>query len=300
MLRNTGFPENKTNIVRFPEDSVKAFAIFAEWLYHGEMYSPQDTYRSLWKHGVGEQDENYIGGVEKAAVGIARKRPVSSVASSKTQVKKKAKIEEAEEVDETEDAETEDDETEDDLTEDDETEDDETEDDLTEDDETEEDTDSEEDAEGETESEEEMSDDEEGDSDDCEEVEERNAALARKITNDYYDFSIEFACYVFADKIQAPGFLDKVLSEINYHADFCDPATLTTKHIRYAYQNTFRANDPLRKVCMMVKFERVPIEQTLADPAFKRLLEQGGPIVADVMEICRKHAQTQSEKTTGK
>jgi hypothetical protein len=107
---------------------------------------------------------------------------------------------------------------------------------------------------------------------------------------DHYDFTLQFSCYVLADKLQAAGFKRHILDEIRYYGEFCDPSNLTVDQIRYVYNNTARNDDPLRKFCLLVKFVQTPIHETLGDPDFQQLMQDGGPLVNDVMEICRKHA----------
>jgi hypothetical protein len=72
-----------------------------------------------------------------------------------------------------------------------------------------------------------------------------------------------------------------------YYGDFCDPADLTAEHMRDVYKNTIRKDDPLRKFCIMIKCIRTPINQTLADPDFRSLMEEGGTLVSN-METCMK------------
>lgn len=109
------------------------------------------------------------------------------------------------------------------------------------------------------------------------EVEDDNMA------HDQYDFMLQFSCYVLADKLQANGFKRHIMDEIRRHGEFCDPADLTVDHIRYAYDNTVRQNDPLRRLCLMMRCKRIPMEHTINDPKFIALMEEGGPLVRVMM-----------------
>ncbi|KAI9929765.1 hypothetical protein ASPWEDRAFT_530538 [Aspergillus wentii DTO 134E9] len=112
--------------------------------------------------------------------------------------------------------------------------------------------------------------------------------------HDYYDFSLQFSCYVLADKLQAPGFKRLILDEIRSYAEICNPADMTVDHVRYVYENTIRDDDPLRRFCIMIKSVRTPIEKTLADESFLSLMEDGGPLVRDVMQAYRKPIKKQN------
>ncbi|KAL1966409.1 hypothetical protein VTN77DRAFT_4551 [Rasamsonia byssochlamydoides] len=135
---------------------------------------------------------------------------------------------------------------------------------------------------------------EEDEEEEEEEVWETGSAVESSAEYDHYDFSLQFSCYVLADKLQAFGFKRHILDEIRHYGEFCDPSNLTVDQVRYVYNNTSRNDDPLRKVCLLLKCVQTPIHETLGDPEFQRLMErlmeEGGPLVRDVMEICRKHA----------
>jgi hypothetical protein len=107
---------------------------------------------------------------------------------------------------------------------------------------------------------------------------------------DHYDFDLQFSCYFLADKLQAPEFKYHILKEIERYGEHCDPSHLTIGHIKLIYENTAMAKDPLRKFCIFLKCVNTPIDQTLADPEFQALMVQGGPLVKDVMDICRQYA----------
>lgn len=117
------------------------------------------------------------------------------------------------------------------------------------------------------------------------------------IADDQYNFMLQFSCYVLADKLQALGFKRHIMDEIWRHGEFCDPADLTVNDVRYVYDNTISQNDPLRRFCVMMKCKRVPIEQALDDSDFIALMEDGGPLVEDVMQMCRKLTLKQKQRT---
>lgn len=101
---------------------------------------------------------------------------------------------------------------------------------------------------------------------------------------DHYDFTLQFRCYILADKLQAPGFMTLILKEIRFHGEFCNPRKLKVDNIRYAYQNTSHQDDPLRRLCLKMKCAAMHIEQTYSDSGFIDPLEEGGPLVRDVMK----------------
>lgn len=113
--------------------------------------------------------------------------------------------------------------------------------------------------------------------------------------HDDYDFMLQFSCYVLADKLQAPKFKRLIMNEIRNHGEFCDPTNLKMEHVRYVYNNTIRRNDPLRRFCVMVKCKQMPVEDTLADAEFINFMEEGGPLVKDIMQACRKQTLKQKE-----
>lgn len=41
----------------------------------------------------------------------------------------------------------------------------------------------------------------------------------------------------------------------------------------------------------MFKCVNTPIDETLGGPEFQSLMEEGGPLVRDAMEICKNHAR---------
>lgn len=113
---------------------------------------------------------------------------------------------------------------------------------------------------------------------------------------DKYDFMLQFTCYVLADKLQALGFKRLIMDEIRCHGEFCKPNNVTMEHIRYVYNNTISPVDPLRRFCIMMRCKKMPLEETLEDPEFLELLENGGPLVRDIMRTCRKQTIKQKEK----
>lgn len=113
---------------------------------------------------------------------------------------------------------------------------------------------------------------------------------------DKYDFMLQFTCYVLADKLQALGFKRLIMDEIRRHGEFCKPNNVTTEHMQYVYNNTISPVDPLRRFCIMMRFKKMPLEETLEDPEFLELVENGGPLVRDIMRTCRKQTIKQKEK----
>lgn len=108
------------------------------------------------------------------------------------------------------------------------------------------------------------------------------------MVHDQYDFILQFSCYVLADKLQASGFKCYIMDEIRCHEEFCDPINLTVDHIRYAYDNTVRQNDPLRRLCPMIRCKRISIWQIINDFKFIALMEEGGAFVRDMMQMSWK------------
>lgn len=86
------------------------------------------------------------------------------------------------------------------------------------------------------------------------------------------------------------------MDEIQRHGEFCDPTDLTVDHIRYAYDNTVRQNDPLRRLCLMIRCKRIPIGQSINDLKFIALMEEGGPLVRDMMQMSWKLTLKQREQ----
>lgn len=113
---------------------------------------------------------------------------------------------------------------------------------------------------------------------------------------DKYDFMLQFTCYVLADKLQAPGFKRLIMAEIRCHGEFCKPTNVTMRHVQYVYNNTISRVDPLRRFCIMMRCERMPLEETLEDSEFIELMENGGPLVRDIMRTCKKQALKQKRK----
>lgn len=94
------------------------------------------------------------------------------------------------------------------------------------------------------------------------------------MADEHYDFTLQFSCYVLADKLQARGFKRHIMDEIRLHGELCDPADLTVNHVRFAYENTISQNDPLRRFCIMMKSKGTLLEQTLVDSEFVALMEK--------------------------
>lgn len=114
--------------------------------------------------------------------------------------------------------------------------------------------------------------------------------------NDHCGFGFLFSCYVFADMLQAPMYKRLVTDEILGHGIYCDAANLTTEHIHYAYDNTIRKDDPLRRFCMITKFEQSSMEDKVADSELFTMIENGGPLARDIMQACRKQAVNQKQE----
>ena len=70
---------------------------------------------------------------------------------------------------------------------------------------------------------------------------------------DHYDFSLQFSCYLLADKFQAPAFKSFIMDEIRFHGDICRYEKLTLENVRYVYKNTFHRDDPLWRFCVHMK-----------------------------------------------
>lgn len=119
--------------------------------------------------------------------------------------------------------------------------------------------------------------------------------MKRNAAHDEYDFMLQFSCYVLADKLRVPKFKRLMMNEIRSHGGFCDPTNLKMEHVWYVYNNTIRRNDPLRRFCVMVKCKQMPVEETLADAEFINLMEEGGPLVKDIMQACRRQTLKQKE-----
>ncbi|OJJ81070.1 uncharacterized protein ASPGLDRAFT_38280 [Aspergillus glaucus CBS 516.65] len=115
-------------------------------------------------------------------------------------------------------------------------------------------------------------------------------------SDDHCGFGFLFSCYVLADMLQAPGLKRLVTDEILEHGMYCDAANLTTKHIYYAYDNTIRKDDPLRRFCIMTKFEQSSIKNKLADSELFTMVENGGPLARDIMWACGKQAVNQKQE----
>lgn len=115
-------------------------------------------------------------------------------------------------------------------------------------------------------------------------------------SDDHCGFGFLFSCYVLADMLQAPGFKRLVTDEILGHGMYCDAANLTTEHIYYAYDNTIRKDDPLRRFCIMTKFEQSSIQDKLADSELFTMVENGGPLARDIMWACGKQAVNQKQE----
>ena len=113
---------------------------------------------------------------------------------------------------------------------------------------------------------------------------------------DKYDFMLQFTCYVLADKLQAPGFKRLIMAEIRWHGKFCKPTNVAMRHVQYVYNNTISRVDPLRRFCITMRCERMPLEETLEDSGFIELMEDGGPLVRDIMRACKKQALKQKQK----
>lgn len=128
---------------------------------------------------------------------------------------------------------------------------------------------------------------------------ETESAIEPNAENEYYDFSLQFSCYILADKLQAPGFKRFIIDEIRAHAEFCDPADMTAEDIRYIYANTSSDDDPLRRFCVMLKCTRTPMADTFADHDFMALMEDGGSLVKDVMQACRSQVARQNRMLGG-
>lgn len=109
------------------------------------------------------------------------------------------------------------------------------------------------------------------------------------------DFTLQFSCYVLADKLQAPMFKRLIMNEILGHGLFCKE-NLTTEHIYYAYENTIQKDDPLRRFCTMTKIEESSMEDKFADPELFTLMENGGPVARDIMQACGKQAIKQKQE----
>jgi Ni/Co efflux regulator RcnB len=250
MLRSNGFRESRDHVVRLPGDEVASFAVFAEWLYLGQECDSGD----VWIDGHGKD----LNDAESSEFLGASLPPASQ--GKKLAAKKADK-------DDDEGYEGE--------------------------------------GEGGGEDEDEdyenerarlpKKDKQEGpsangtaDVDEDEDRWETGSTVSSRGRHDYYDFSLQFSCYVLADKILAPGFKRHILDEIRMHGEFYQPSSLTPAMIQYVYRNTALRDDPLRKFCIYLKCVKEPIQETLADPEFQALMEQGGPLVKDVMEVCRK------------
>lgn len=74
----------------------------------------------------------------------------------------------------------------------------------------------------------------------------------RTMAHDPYDFSLQFRCYQLADKLQAPGFKNQIMEEIQYHGEFCDRELPTMEQLRFVHER-FGRDDPLWRFCVNVK-----------------------------------------------
>lgn len=72
------------------------------------------------------------------------------------------------------------------------------------------------------------------------------------IDKDPYDFSLQFRCYQLADTLQAPGFKNQIMEEIQYHGEFCDRELPTMEQVRFVHDR-FGRDDPLWRFCVNVK-----------------------------------------------
>lgn len=294
MLRSDVFREGKEKVIELPADDVTAFAVFAEWLYVGSDADTGDVFVDVQAKDGDGQDDDLIGVVDSGEVGSHpnKRQNVANCEGPKTSgeatnegrdIESRTMEEDGDEnmADEGDgNVEEEDDE-----------------------DGEEEDGEDGEDGEeedGEDREEEDGEDGEEEDDEDAEE-EDENTGYEHKMDwepgsadcrarHDSYDFSLQFSCYVLADKMVAPEFKRHILDEIRLHGEFCNASDLMTDLVGYAYRNTVSKDDPLRKFCIALKCVRIPINRTLANPDFQTLMEEGGPLVRDVMEICRKRA----------
>lgn len=79
---------------------------------------------------------------------------------------------------------------------------------------------------------------------------------------DHYDFSLQFSCYLLADKFQAPAFKIFITDEIRFHGDVCRYEKLTLENVRYVYKNTFHRNDPLWRFCVQMKRHLMDLDNT--------------------------------------
>ena len=103
-------------------------------------------------------------------------------------------------------------------------------------------------------------------------------------------------CYVLGDKLQASKFKTFIMDEILGHGLYCKSSNLTTGHIHYAYYNTIRNNDPLKRFSIMTKFELSPTEDNLVNPEFSTLMESRRLLMKDMVHACRKQALKQKQR----
>lgn len=86
-----------------------------------------------------------------------------------------------------------------------------------------------------------------------------------RYVHDPYDFSLQFRCYKLASKLQAPGFKNQIMEEIQYHGEFCDRELPTMAQLQFVYDN-FGRDDLLWRFCVRVKRWDPQFRDTYGDP----------------------------------
>jgi hypothetical protein len=261
MLRNDRFPEGKTQVVKLPEDDVTSFATFAERLYVGDACETGAIFKDVHGKNVTENDDEFLGAIQDDVFDNKRKqRMVNGVEEKHVERRHPADKTTGTSVRRLPNGTTEA---------------------VT-------DVQANENSDGDEKSDAAEEDGEE--QKDGERLWETGSLVDSNADYDHFDFSLQFSCYVLADKLQAFGFKRHILDEIHYFGEFCESSHLTVDQIRYVYANTSGKDDPLRKFCILLKCVQSPIHDVLADADFRQLMEDGGPLATGVIEICRKHA----------
>lgn len=86
------------------------------------------------------------------------------------------------------------------------------------------------------------------------------------MTHNRYDFSLQFRCYRLADKLQAPGFKNQIMEEIQYHTELCDHELPTIEQLRFVHDR-FSREDPLWRFCVNLKRWDERFRETFGDAA---------------------------------
>jgi hypothetical protein len=112
----------------------------------------------------------------------------------------------------------------------------------------------------------------------------KDSKIAMKPTDipQIYNFSLQFSCYVFGDKVQDDSFKNYIMQEINTTA----PGRykiLSVDLIQYAYANTIDPDDGVRKVCIEAIFAGRTVFEVIKDPRVLKIMGLGEETNVDLL-----------------